>query len=324
MRERIFKEHGSADPWNLKHARGGMVEIEFIAQYLHAAPTPPTSRGCWRPSHASRRSTRRGEAGLLPSSEARSLPTPSPCIRRCWPCCACRSASASTRQTAPPRLLEALVRAAGRGRSRRPPPAISPSCSARLVESQEAVRQIFDRALPARGGGDLTRSRGTTMTRGRRPGTGVRPADRWRRHASPRRALSGQALRASTSTRRTTRPAAPRRRCGFSSPTPEFQKLGVEVIGVSQGHRRQPRQVQEEVRAVFPLGSDEDGAVVEALRRLGREEHVRQEVHGHRPLDLPGRPRRPDRARPGAGSRCRAMSRRCCEAARGLAEGKAA
>ncbi len=34
MRERIFKEHGSDDPWNLKHARGGLVEAEFLAQYL--------------------------------------------------------------------------------------------------------------------------------------------------------------------------------------------------------------------------------------------------------------------------------------------------
>ncbi len=34
MRERIFKEHGSNDPWNLKHARGGLVEVEFLAQYL--------------------------------------------------------------------------------------------------------------------------------------------------------------------------------------------------------------------------------------------------------------------------------------------------
>ncbi len=34
MRLRIFKEHGSDDPWNLKHARGGLVEAEFLAQYL--------------------------------------------------------------------------------------------------------------------------------------------------------------------------------------------------------------------------------------------------------------------------------------------------
>lgn len=43
MRMRIFKEHGSDDPWKLKHARGGLVEAEFLAQYLglrHAAEHP--------------------------------------------------------------------------------------------------------------------------------------------------------------------------------------------------------------------------------------------------------------------------------------------
>ncbi|MGH1479549.1 MAG: bifunctional [glutamine synthetase] adenylyltransferase/[glutamine synthetase]-adenylyl-L-tyrosine phosphorylase [Geminicoccales bacterium] len=34
MRLRIFKEHGSADPWNLKHVQGGLVDVEFLAQYL--------------------------------------------------------------------------------------------------------------------------------------------------------------------------------------------------------------------------------------------------------------------------------------------------
>jgi glutamate-ammonia-ligase adenylyltransferase len=40
MRERIFREHGDADPWNLKHARGGLVEAEFLAQYLQLRLLP--------------------------------------------------------------------------------------------------------------------------------------------------------------------------------------------------------------------------------------------------------------------------------------------
>ncbi|MCB9945194.1 MAG: bifunctional [glutamine synthetase] adenylyltransferase/[glutamine synthetase]-adenylyl-L-tyrosine phosphorylase [Geminicoccaceae bacterium] len=46
MRERIFKEHGNDDPWNLKHARGGLVEVEFIAQYLQLRilPNDPAAR----------------------------------------------------------------------------------------------------------------------------------------------------------------------------------------------------------------------------------------------------------------------------------------
>ena len=43
MRAAIAKEKGDADPWDLKNAAGGLVDIEFIAQYLqlvHAAATP--------------------------------------------------------------------------------------------------------------------------------------------------------------------------------------------------------------------------------------------------------------------------------------------
>jgi [glutamine synthetase] adenylyltransferase / [glutamine synthetase]-adenylyl-L-tyrosine phosphorylase len=34
MRARIYREHGSDDPWHLKHVRGGLVELEFLAQFL--------------------------------------------------------------------------------------------------------------------------------------------------------------------------------------------------------------------------------------------------------------------------------------------------
>jgi len=43
MRRAIAEEKGEADIWDLKHAAGGMVDIEFIAQYLqlaHAAAQP--------------------------------------------------------------------------------------------------------------------------------------------------------------------------------------------------------------------------------------------------------------------------------------------
>ena len=34
MRARIAREHNPGDPWSIKHCRGGLVDIEFIAQYL--------------------------------------------------------------------------------------------------------------------------------------------------------------------------------------------------------------------------------------------------------------------------------------------------
>jgi glutamate-ammonia-ligase adenylyltransferase len=43
MRSAIAKEKGDANPWDLKYAAGGLVDIEFIGQYLqlvHAAATP--------------------------------------------------------------------------------------------------------------------------------------------------------------------------------------------------------------------------------------------------------------------------------------------
>jgi [glutamine synthetase] adenylyltransferase / [glutamine synthetase]-adenylyl-L-tyrosine phosphorylase len=43
MRAAIAKEKGDADPWDLKYAVGGLIDIEFVAQYLqlvHAAAAP--------------------------------------------------------------------------------------------------------------------------------------------------------------------------------------------------------------------------------------------------------------------------------------------
>ena len=43
MRQRIAAEKGTDEIWNLKHVRGGLVDLEFMAQYLqliHAAEHP--------------------------------------------------------------------------------------------------------------------------------------------------------------------------------------------------------------------------------------------------------------------------------------------
>jgi glutamate-ammonia-ligase adenylyltransferase len=43
MRERMAREHTAKQPWDIKHWRGGLVDIEFIAQYLqlrHAREHP--------------------------------------------------------------------------------------------------------------------------------------------------------------------------------------------------------------------------------------------------------------------------------------------
>ena len=71
MRDRIAAEYPPGDPFELKYARGGLVDIEFIAQYLqllHAHRSPEVLAGgtaaCFEALAA---------AGALPEEEARFL-----------------------------------------------------------------------------------------------------------------------------------------------------------------------------------------------------------------------------------------------------------
>ncbi len=146
MRERIFREHGSADPWNLKHARGGLVEIEFTAQYLvlahaHAHPGLLTPRTMLALERA-------GELGLVETDAARALMA---ALRLHHALQAVLRLSTTERfqpAHAPPGLAEALVRAAGLALADAPPLGDLAALEGRLVESQAAVRQIFDRLCP--------------------------------------------------------------------------------------------------------------------------------------------------------------------------------
>ena len=71
MRARIDREHGTRDVWDVKYVRGGMIDIQFIAQYLtlrHAGARPevldPNTTGAlaWL-----------GDTGLLDLATARDL-----------------------------------------------------------------------------------------------------------------------------------------------------------------------------------------------------------------------------------------------------------
>ena len=71
MRARIDKEKGTKDIWDLKQVRGGLVDLEFIAQYLqlvHAARHP----GILSPNTVTALSNLH-QAGLLPASAADDL-----------------------------------------------------------------------------------------------------------------------------------------------------------------------------------------------------------------------------------------------------------
>ena len=71
MRERVWREHGSANPWEIKHARGGLVDLEFICQYLqlrHAAVLPQVLD-----TNTTAAYQRLAEAGALEPETAREL-----------------------------------------------------------------------------------------------------------------------------------------------------------------------------------------------------------------------------------------------------------
>lgn len=71
MRKRIAKEHPTDNPWELKHVRGGLIDIEFICQYLqlvHAHEHPDVLKVQTRASLEAL-----AQAGLIPSGHAQNL-----------------------------------------------------------------------------------------------------------------------------------------------------------------------------------------------------------------------------------------------------------
>lgn len=71
MRERTAKEHKAESPWTVKHWRGGLLDLEFIAQYLqlrHAHEHPGVLDG-----NTANAFIKLGAAGVLPEDEAMFL-----------------------------------------------------------------------------------------------------------------------------------------------------------------------------------------------------------------------------------------------------------
>jgi glutamate-ammonia-ligase adenylyltransferase len=71
MRSAIAQEKGDGNRWDLKYAVGGLIDIEFIAQYLqlvHAAAVPDILD-----TSTSRVLDKAWQLGLLPTAEAEVL-----------------------------------------------------------------------------------------------------------------------------------------------------------------------------------------------------------------------------------------------------------
>jgi glutamate-ammonia-ligase adenylyltransferase len=71
MRGRIGEAHRAASPWDVKYIAGGLVDVEFIAQYLqlrHAAEKPEVLD-----TNTNRALDKLGGAGLIDSDTAKML-----------------------------------------------------------------------------------------------------------------------------------------------------------------------------------------------------------------------------------------------------------
>jgi glutamate-ammonia-ligase adenylyltransferase len=137
MRGAIAKEKGDADPWDLKYAAGGLIDIEFIAQYLqlvHAAERPQildtSTAGTLEKAE---------RFGLLAPQDAEALRPAvrlfhdlTQVLRLCLP-------ASFDPQTANPGILALLARAADL-------PDFA-TLSAHLQDTQRAVRAAFIRIL---------------------------------------------------------------------------------------------------------------------------------------------------------------------------------
>jgi glutamate-ammonia-ligase adenylyltransferase len=137
MRGAIAKEKGDADPWDLKYAAGGLIDIEFIAQYLqlvHAAALPEILD-----TSTARTLEKAARLGVLAPEDATVLRPAvqlfhdlTQILRLCLP-------SRFDPQTANPGILGLLARAADLPDF--------PTLAAHLAETQRAVRACFVRIL---------------------------------------------------------------------------------------------------------------------------------------------------------------------------------
>ena len=146
MRLRIYKEHGHKSPWALKQARGGLVEIEFIAQFLQLthADRHPEIR------HAGTAATfeAAGRIGLLDPDVAERLVCSLRLHHALQAVLRLSGLAVFDPKTAPEGLRHALVAAVDRELDLGLPQGHLAAVEAMLEEGQAFVRETFDRLCP--------------------------------------------------------------------------------------------------------------------------------------------------------------------------------
>jgi [glutamine synthetase] adenylyltransferase / [glutamine synthetase]-adenylyl-L-tyrosine phosphorylase len=143
MRRRIFAEKGSQDPWDLKQVRGGLIDIEFICQFLQLAHL--SEHPGIRESHTGRGLEKIAAAGLLPAETTARLIEAWRIIHRLT--ALLRIAVAGARldpDAAPEGLKRSLAKAAGVDRFE--------ALEAHLTAIEAAVRAAFSAIVEAAAG----------------------------------------------------------------------------------------------------------------------------------------------------------------------------
>ena len=138
MRARIATEKGTIDPWDLKQVRGGLVDLEFIAQYLqliHAAGNPAVLGTNTRAALL-----KLASAGHLNLGDAETLAQAARLLTNLTGVLRLMADGPFDTASAPRGLKGRLARAGAE-------PTFS-VLEARLIETQSAVHAAFDRLIP--------------------------------------------------------------------------------------------------------------------------------------------------------------------------------
>ncbi|KAA5599851.1 bifunctional [glutamine synthetase] adenylyltransferase/[glutamine synthetase]-adenylyl-L-tyrosine phosphorylase [Blastochloris sulfoviridis] len=137
MRRAIAEEKGENDPWDLKHAAGGLVDLEFIAQYLqlvHGTELPELFN-----TNTARVLDAAARLGLIPAADAETLRDAARLYQNLTQVLRLCLAAPFDPAAAGPNLLTLLTRAGD--------VPDFPTLDAHLRETQARVRAAFDRIL---------------------------------------------------------------------------------------------------------------------------------------------------------------------------------
>ena len=90
-------------------------------------------------------------------------------------------------------------------------------------------------------------------------------------------------------------PGCTKEACSIRDGWSQFRRKKVAVLGVSVDDEKSHRKFVDKFSLPFRLARRHGQGDREGLRRVGREEHVRPQVHGHEPRHVPDRREGQDR-----------------------------